>query len=187
MKQMSDTEFRDRFLAWQCRIRQIAMRKGGGRPTEGMRPRAVAPNGRVISPAVTILLVRREPEESTGFFRYQLRKTKDPRLAYERGLAYLQSNYFQYPTDFSDEMTALFVKQSAVAATLIDEAKCLLEFTQFSQNYKLRCTIRTLSPDNPACQATVWHNRLFNPNIPSEIHVLAFRPDWQSAQADPAI
>ena len=29
---------RDHFLGWQCRVRQLAMRQAGGRPTSGMRP-----------------------------------------------------------------------------------------------------------------------------------------------------
>ena len=33
---------RDEFIGWQCRIRQIAVREGGGRPSSGMRPRVVA-------------------------------------------------------------------------------------------------------------------------------------------------
>ena len=33
-------ELRDRFLRWQCRIRQIAMRGQDGRPTSGMTPLA---------------------------------------------------------------------------------------------------------------------------------------------------
>ncbi|MCH7795324.1 MAG: hypothetical protein IH900_09330, partial [Proteobacteria bacterium] len=29
---------RDHFLGWQCRLRQMAVRQAGGRPTSGMRP-----------------------------------------------------------------------------------------------------------------------------------------------------
>ena len=28
-----------RFLGWQCRLRQIAMRQGEGQPSDGMQPR----------------------------------------------------------------------------------------------------------------------------------------------------
>ena len=36
---------RDHFLGWQCRIRQIAMRQEGGRPSPGMRPRRAHHSG----------------------------------------------------------------------------------------------------------------------------------------------
>ena len=39
MKPSAAKTLRDDFLAWQCRIRQIAMRQDGGRPSPGMRPR----------------------------------------------------------------------------------------------------------------------------------------------------
>ena len=39
---------RDHFLAWQCRIRQIAMRQDGGRPSPGMRPRVLNTAGREV-------------------------------------------------------------------------------------------------------------------------------------------
>ena len=88
---------RDHFLGWQCRIRQIAMRQDGGRPSPGMRPRVLTTAGRELSPALTVLIVPKEPEESTAFFRFQVQKSRDPRDIYERGLAFLQADYFQQP------------------------------------------------------------------------------------------
>ena len=41
MSKSSVRALRDHFLAWQCRIRQIAMRQDGGRPSPGMRPRVL--------------------------------------------------------------------------------------------------------------------------------------------------
>ncbi len=41
----AEYEIRDNFLGWQCRIRQHAMRRDGGRPCAGMRPRAMAAPG----------------------------------------------------------------------------------------------------------------------------------------------
>ena len=43
-----------------------------------------------------------------------------------------------------------------------------------------------LDPEEPAFEATFWHNRLFNPNLPGDVAILGFQPDWRSAQADPA-
>ena len=78
---------RDRFLAWQCRIRQTAMREAGGRPSPGMRPRVLDTAGRDFATALTVLLIPKEPEESTAFFNFQVMRSPDPRDLYERGLA----------------------------------------------------------------------------------------------------
>ena len=65
----------DQFLGWQCLIRQSAMREDGGRPSPGMRPRVLDTAGRELAPALTVLLIPKEPEESTAFFRFQVMKT----------------------------------------------------------------------------------------------------------------
>ena len=39
------------FLGWQCRVRQLAVREAGGRPSAGMRPRVTTTAGEEISPA----------------------------------------------------------------------------------------------------------------------------------------
>src|SRR5690606_11167298 len=125
MNELDDATLRDHFLGWQCRIRQIAMRRDGGRPSAGMRPRVLLAGGREVAPAVTVLLVPVQPEESTSFFRHQLRKSNDPRLVYERVLEYLQGTHFQQPRGFSDEMTAVFAPDSDVARVLLDAGECI--------------------------------------------------------------
>ncbi|HEX6091721.1 MAG TPA: hypothetical protein VFZ07_00120, partial [Dongiaceae bacterium] len=47
---------RKEFIGWQCRLRQMAMRQGGGRPTSGMQPRVLSYGGEEIAPRVTVLL-----------------------------------------------------------------------------------------------------------------------------------
>ena len=103
MTSNSPGDLRDHFLGWQCRIRQIAMRQDGGRPSPGMRPRVLTAAGRELSPAATVLLVPRDPMESTALFRFQVQKSTDPRDVYQRGLAFLQSDYFQQPETFSSQ------------------------------------------------------------------------------------
>ncbi|HEX2449141.1 MAG TPA: hypothetical protein VHK26_13360 [Methyloceanibacter sp.] len=71
MKPVRTNSLRDDFLAWQCRIRQIAMRHAG-RPSSGMRSRVLDATGRELSPALTVLIVPRDPAESTDFFRFQV-------------------------------------------------------------------------------------------------------------------
>lgn len=178
--------FRDHFLGWQCRIRQIAVREDGGRPSSGMRPRVLTVTGRELSPALTVLIVPKEPEESTAFFRFQVQKSRDVRDVYERGLAYLQSEYFQQPKDFSDRLTAVLPPRSETAAAMLAEKASVLEFSQFRQFYRLSCAVFELAVGDPVRDATLWHNRLFNPALPDDMMVLSFRPDWSAAEARPS-
>lgn len=185
MQRISDAELRTRFLAWQCRVRQMAARQHGGRPTPGMCPRVLDAAGAVIMPAMTTLIVPAEPYESTAFFRFQVQKTPDPRKVYESALGYLQTEYFNDPAAFSDELTAIFAPASKLAAELVRARACLLEFSQYAQTWRLSCTVRRLPQRAPARQASLWHNRAFNRDLPGDAAVLGFRPDWRSAAASP--
>jgi hypothetical protein len=31
-------------------------------------------------------------------------------------------------------------------------------------------------------EAAIWHNRVFNPALPDSVQVLAFKPDWKTAE-----
>lgn len=174
---------KDAFLGWQCRLRQIAMRQDGGRPSSGMRPRVLDRGGREIAAALTVLLVQRDPAESTAYFRFQVMRSADPGEIYERALTFLQSDYFQQPELFSDKVVAVLPEGSPLAAALTDHGRCILDFAQFSQEYRLPCAVFELEPGEAAREAAIWHNRLFNPALPDTVHVLAFKPDWASAEA----
>ena len=180
---------RAHFLGWQCRVRQHAVRQGGGRPSEGMRPRVLVgePEGGPEADlgSVTVLINKREPQEATSQFRHLARKTHDPVERYQGALKILSEAYYQKPEDFSDELAALFGEVSESADRLLAAGRCRLLFAQFSQSYDLPCSLRLLPESHPAFQATYWHNSLFNPNIPGGVRVLAFRPDWAQAPADP--
>jgi hypothetical protein len=176
---------RDHFLGWQCRIRQIAMRREGGRPSPGMRPRVLAFDGSELAPAITVLLILKEPAESTAFFRFQVQKSHDPRDVYERGLAFLQADFYQQPKLFSDRLTAVFPEDADIAGRLAANGECILEFEQFSQHFRLPSAVEALSAGHPAREASIWHNRVFNPELPDSAIVLRFAPDWESASADP--
>jgi hypothetical protein len=181
LKKPLSQSLREDFLAWQCRIRQIACREDGGRPSPGMRPRVRDRKEREIAQALTVLLLPEDPSEALSYFRHQLMRSADPRDAYERGLAYLSADFFQEPGSFGDRLFAILAHDSEVAATLIGKRTCVLEFEQWRQGYRLPCTISLLKPGDPAREAAVWHNRLFNPALPETVHVLAFQPDWASA------
>lgn len=180
------TTTRDGFLRWQCRLRRIAMREHGGRPSKGMRPRLLHRSGREIAPALTVVLLPKALEESTAFFRFQVLKTQDPREAYERGLTYLQADYFQEPETFSDRMVAILPAGSQIAAALVSHGACVLQFEEAGQSYDIPAAVSELLPGEAAREAAIWHNLLFNPALPDALHVLLFQPDWASATATPA-
>ena len=182
MKPSAAKTLRDDFLAWQCRIRQIAMRQDGGRPSPGMRPRLLDRDGTELAPALTVLIVPRDPAESTAFFRFQVLKTADPRDLLERALTFLQADYFQRPETFGDKLVAVLPQASPLASSLVSKGKCVLAFDQFNQTYRLPCAVFELEPGEEMRDAVIWHNRAFNPALPDEVTVLLFAPDWASAE-----
>src|SRR5579862_6104945 len=151
------------FIGWQCRIRQLAARQDGGRPSSGMRPRVSTSEGLELSPGIVTLIVEAEPEISTELFRYQYLKTHDPNERWEKMVEILQGSYFQEPARFADRMTALFGPRSTLAAELHAQGCCILEFEQYSQGYRIPCSVTRLKRDHALHRATYWHNRLFNP------------------------
>ena len=161
------------------------MRHDGGRPSSGMRPRVLDASGREMSPALTVLMLPKNPGESTAFFRYQVMKTPDPRDIYQRALTFLQADYFQDPEAFDDRLLAVLSSGASLAEELGAGGECILVFEQGRQRYELPCKVRELKPGKPAREAAIWHNRLFNPALPDTVHVLGFQPDWASARADP--
>ncbi len=172
---------RDGFIGWQCRIRQHAMRVHGGRPSSGMRPRVLGAGGYEISPGVTMLLIEADPGDSIAQFRHVVRQTHDPARRHDAAVRLLSAAYYLISRRFSDRMTALFSTDSTTAAALLGISECGLEFDQFSQRYALPCAVAALAEDEPAFQASYWHNAMFNPALPGAVQILAFTPDWSRA------
>jgi hypothetical protein len=173
------------FLGWQCRIRQHAMRKDGGRPSPGMCPSVDFGEEGSARAELVILISQKDPADATAKFRHMVRKTHDPKERLEGAVKELSAAHFQYPDEFSDVMTALFGPASNIVDRLVEAGRCVLRFDQYSQKYTIPCRVDLLAEADPVWQATFWHNSLFNPNIPGGARVLAFTPDWAEAQADP--
>jgi hypothetical protein len=173
------------FLGWQCRIRQLSARQLGGAPMPGMRPRVLKRSGEELMPAMTVLIIPKDAKESTAYFKFQLQRTHEHARAREAGVGYLAADHFHNPEQFSDEMTALFAEDSQIAEEIAKVRDCLLDFEQFSQRFTMFCRARRLKQGEEAHTATLWHNRLFNPNLPNTASVLGFKPDWKNVHADP--
>jgi hypothetical protein len=183
LSKLAAAALRREFLGWQCRIRQLAAREGGGRPSPGMRPRVLARGGEALSSGIVTLIVESEPHDSTELFRYQYLRTQDPNERYDSMLGILQGSYFQDPARFSDLMTALFGSESPLVARLLEDRWCVLEFEQYTQCYRIPCAVARLAESHPFHPATLWHNRMFNTHLPPAVTILSFRPDWPHAAA----
>jgi hypothetical protein len=177
---------RDSFMRWQCRVRQIMMRDGQGRPGEAIMPAltlagAAAPIGHIIT------LMSKAPQYSrTPEMRHMVRKTNDPALRREAALTFFSEFYYQKAAEFSDTLTATFPPESPGAAQ-IREAVCVtLTFAAYNQRYDLECRVLTLAGHNPLHQATYWHNLLFNPGLAADTIILGFEPDWARSSANPS-
>jgi hypothetical protein len=172
------------FVGWQCRLRQLAVREGDGRPTEGMRPLVELP-GQEIG-RITVVLNRLPEHALLSELRFIVQRTSEPLERWEAAMRLFQGTYFQQPRQFSDEVTALFAGGSPRAAALAEAGACRLRFAQFNQAYALPCAVRRLAPEDPLHAATWWHNALFNSRLPPEPAILAFKPDWATATATPS-
>ena len=177
---------RHRFLGWQCRIRQIAMRTHGGRPTSGMTPLVSPAEGNDPVARIATVLCKRPEHSATMELRHMARRTHDPAERRESALKLLAERYYQSSREFSDILTAGFSPDSGTAATLLEHRECRLAFEQFSQRFDVHCTIHRLSPNNPLREATFWHNLLFNPRLPADSIILGFEPDWAKSEANPS-
>ena len=172
----SPGDLKNRFLAWQCRIRQYAVRRNEGRPSSGMRPGLWIQDREVA--AVNVLVVRAKSEEVTREFRYMVQKTLDPRDRYSQALRFFSEYYYQTPGEFDEELTAVFAVDSALADRVAGEARCRLVFDQGNQRYTLHCSTRLIEHSDPKYQTSYWHNHLFNSSMPGAVKVVGFKPDW---------
>jgi hypothetical protein len=181
LTEVAAAALRDDFIGWQCRLRQLSARQAGGRPLSGMRPQLLTPTGEVLASAITVLIVEHDPANSTRMFEFQCKRTNDPIERYDKVLELLSSTYFQYPQNFSDTMTALFGAASDLPPALLHLGRCVLEFEQFTQAYRVPCEVMELDEAHAFYQATYWHNHMFNPTMPPNTRILAFKPDWPHA------
>ena len=175
------------FLGWQCRIRQQAVRKDDGRPSEGMRADLfVDISERNLGPLVTNLVLK-DPTEITSEFRHVVKKTHDPKIRRESALKILSSAYYQHPENFADALMATFAVESELADLLVKQQHCKLVFHQYNQSFELHCAVTELPEPDTDYQATYWHNRMFNATMPARVRILKFTPDWSQSVADPSV
>lgn len=177
----TDAALRHAFFGWQCRLRQIAMRQHEGRPQQGMVPTPEI-DGR-LNPAIITLMVRTQEHSELPQIKHIIRRTQDPEKRQKDALKMFSERYYQNPGDFEDTLCAVFQPNSAYAQQLASASGLSLDFFAYQQRFRLGVTAEILSSNDRLFQETYWHNYLFNPALPSDCLVLAFRPAWnKSAQ-----
>ena len=170
------------FIGWQCRLRQYVVRRSDGRPGAGMCPEVVLADNQSLGSIVTVL-VKKSPDNATAQFYHIVKQTHDPLERYEAAVRILQNVYYQYPKEFSDELTALFNLESQVASALLAAGQCTLRYRQANQLYDIPCAVVNLPDSDPMYKATYWHNAMFNPKLIGPAQVLKFVPDWPESIA----
>lgn len=178
---------RSAFLKWQCRVRQMSMRDNAGRPDDGIMP-AVVLRGETEPLGHIITILNKAPGHSvTAELNHMNAKTNDPAQRREQAILFLAASHYQKAEEFSDILTATFPQGSPGAARMREAEEVTLIFSAFSQRFDLQCKVWRLAAHNPLHQATMAHNRLFNPSMPPDTEVLAFEPDWPACTSEPKL
>jgi hypothetical protein len=172
------------FLKWQCRVRQLAMRDNQGRPDDAITPALFLP-GESEPMGHIITVLNKSPGYSlTPEMLHMAKKTNDPAQRRDQAIQFFSATYYQKAKEFSDLLTATFPPGSPGAATIRAAETVHLRFEAYAQVFDLQCRVWKLAEHNPLYQATMAHNRLFNPAIPEGTEVLGFEPDWDACTSE---
>lgn len=172
---------RHQFLAWQCLIRQYAIRNAAGRPPQGGLSAFKVNGSEVWQEPIVILTSKLDSAAITAQFRFAAKQTHDPNLRRETALKHLAAAYYQQAATFSDQLTALYPFNSPIVRQVIAAGGVTLRFSQANQQYIMPCTVRRTATSEPLYQFTYWHNFLFNASMPGKVDIVCFAPDWQAA------
>lgn len=173
---MDATEQYQEFIAWQCRLRKLAMRERGGRPSAGMSAGVHSVAGGDEQARINLLINRADCTDRTREFRHIIRKTHESSQWVKNGLRILAELHYHETDQFVNELTALFSHDSSIAYALLKAGQCQLRFAEASIEHVFDFDVYSLGQDDELFQATYWHNHLFNPTLPGKVRVLAFKP-----------
>ncbi|NNE79930.1 MAG: hypothetical protein HKN18_06615 [Silicimonas sp.] len=182
----SSSPLRLAFLKWQCRVRQTAMRDLAGRPDESITPALYLPGADEPMGHVITVLNKAPGYSLVPEMAHMAAKTNDPAQRREQAITFFSATYYQKANEFSDILTATFPPASPGAATIREAESVRLVFDAYAQVFDLSCRVWRLAEHNPLFQATMAHNKLFNPALPPGTEVLGFEPDWDASTSDPA-
>ncbi len=154
----------------------MSMRELGGRPTPGMSAGVYSISGGEEQSRMNFLIVKQDSGFLNSELNHIIRKTQDSAERVKNGLRILSERHYQDDFNFSEELTALFSLDSALADALIAAGECCLKFAESSIEHEFDFSVRELEQQDPAHQATYRHNYLFNPSIPGGVRILGFTP-----------
>ena len=181
----SDHPMRKAFLRWQCRVRQMSMREYDGRPDDAIMPAVVLPDQSEPMGHIITLMNKSPGYSVTAELIHMSAKTNDPAQRRDTAIKFLSAGYYQNAGEFSDILTATFPPGSQGAAQIHAAGQCRLVFEAYAQKFDLICKVWRLAPHNLLQQATMAHNKLFNPSIPPDTEILGFEPVWAESISDP--
>jgi hypothetical protein len=176
---------RKAFLKWQCRVRQVSMRDAEGRPDDAITPALYLPDSDEPMGHVITILNKAPGYALTAEMNHMFSKTNDPAQRRDQALRFFSASYYQKAAEFSDILTATFPPGSVGAAAIREAGSVRLVFDAYAQVFDLNCKVWRLADHNPLAEATIAHNRLFNPSLAPGTVVLGFEPDWAASTSDP--
>ncbi|WP_299847288.1 hypothetical protein [uncultured Roseovarius sp.] len=182
----SDHPLRKAFLRWQCRVRQMSMRDQDGRPDDAIMPAVILPDQDEPMGHIITVMSKSPAYSVTSELVHMSAKTNDPAQRRDTAIRFLSAGYYQNAVEFSDILTATFPPGSEGAAQIHQAGECRLIFDAYAQKFDLTCKVWRLAQHNLLHQATVAHNKLFNPALPPDTEVLGFEPNWKDSSSDPA-
>jgi len=173
---LTPAESYKRFVSWQCRLRKKSMRELGGRPTLGMSAGIYSISGGEEQSRMNFLIVKQDSKFLNSELQHIIRKTQDSAERVKNGLRILSERHYQDDFNFSEELTALFSLDSALADALLTAGECHLKFAESNIEHEFDFSVRELETQDTAYQSTYCHNRLFNPSLPGRVRIFGFKP-----------
>lgn len=155
-----DSVSRD-FFAWQCRVRQVAMREQGGRPSRGMFARIEMPAS-CAGISVVFLLQREDAADYVAQFRYIVAASYDPQERRERGLQLLSSTYYQNSPLFLPVVTVVLAQDSLLVRGLLAAGSCRFLCDESGHAFSFSGEVTEAQADSDLCEGSLCHNRLFS-------------------------
>ena len=159
------------FFAWQCRIRQDAMRLAAGRPSAGMYARLLEPED-CNNASIVFLLQRKDAQQYVAQFRFIVAANLELQERRERGLKVLASTYYQNSPMFLPLITATFARDSSLAELLLRAGKARFACSESAHSFIWQARIEESFDGNDLYEASLAHNRLFATQAPQRVLVI---------------
>ena len=180
------------FFAWQCNIRQDAMRRAGGRPSDGMYARLLGkpqqPEG-YNDTRIVFLLQRQDAQQYTAQFRFIVTANLDPQERRQRGLKILAGSYYQNSPMFLPLITATFARDSKLAELLLradkgGAGKLRFVCSENTHSFVWQARVEESFEGSDLYEASLAHNRLFAMQAPQRVLVFHAEKITRQCQAD---